>query len=107
MWNQKRGRELDILEILGLAGADEVEVMLSGEEVDTIYAIGRILNKPITPPDLSAALPSLAKICRESAEKKTSLIVKTDDGSLLYIVWGVIVVGVEETLKVSHILTVG
>lgn len=75
---------------------------------ESIYHIARFLKKPVTPPDLSAALPSRSKILRESDLEKSQIVVKSDTGHIAYIVWGVVVFGnLPVGCHISHIIKVG
>lgn len=107
MFSQERAKELDILEMIGRAAGIEEEDLVLEEIPDSIYRIAKRLNKPVTPPDLSRELPTLSKICGDSARDKTILIAKAQGGDLFYIVWGVIVIGTEERIRVSHLIQVG
>lgn len=107
MFSQERAKELDILEMIGLAAGIEEEDLVLEEIPDSIYRIAKRLNKPVTPPDLSRELPTLSRICADSARDKTILIAKAQGGDLFYIVWGVVVIGIEERIRVSHLIQVG
>lgn len=75
---------------------------------ESIYHIARFLKKPVTPPDLSAALPSRNKVLRESDEGKTQIVVKSDTNHIAYVVWGVVVFGnLPVGCHITHILKVG
>lgn len=78
-------------------------------ESNSIYEIARFLKKPVTPPDLSRALPSLSSFLVESDKNKTCAVIKTNGGNLAYIVWGVVVfgkVGFAFGERVSHVVRI-